>query len=167
MIFTSGTSSVLLNGIPRKVFHCLRGVRQGDPLSPLLFVLRADFLQTIINDAMNNGFLQLPIPLPEMTDFPILQYADDTLIFMQADVVQLAHLQSLLQSFADSSGLKVNFDKSLMIPINVDEAHPLHIWACHFVLPNLQLLTSGHLFLNVREDSLCSLLSFLTLVDFS
>jgi hypothetical protein len=93
------------------------------PLSPLLFVLGADFLQTIINDAMNNGFLQLPIPLPGMTDFPILQYADDTLIFMQADVVQLAHLQSLLQSFADSSGLKVNFDKSLMIPINVDEAH--------------------------------------------
>ena len=41
---------------------------------------------------------------------------------MQADVVQLAHLKSL-QSFADSSGLKVNFDKSLMIPINVDEAH--------------------------------------------
>ena len=58
---------------------------------------------------MNNGLLQLSIPLPGITDFPILQYADDTLIFMQADVVQLAHLKSL-QSFADSSGLKVNFE---------------------------------------------------------
>ena len=42
MIFSSGTSSVLLNGVPRKVLHCRRGVRQGDPLSPLLFVLTAD-----------------------------------------------------------------------------------------------------------------------------
>ena len=80
LIFQSGTSAALLNGIPGKVFHCKRGVRQGDPLSLLLFVLVADFLQSILNAAKQQGILSLPVNLPHDQDFPILQYADDTLI---------------------------------------------------------------------------------------
>jgi len=85
-IFSSGTSALLLNGIPRKSFHCKRGVRQGDPLSPLLFVTAADFLQSMINKALQMGLLRLPIPLNCSRDFPMIQYADDTLIIMEGDV---------------------------------------------------------------------------------
>lgn len=59
-ILCSGSSAVLLNGVPGIPFKCKRGVRQGDPLSPLLFVLAADVLQSMINQACNNGTLSTP-----------------------------------------------------------------------------------------------------------
>jgi len=91
-----------LNGVPGKVFHCRRGVRQGDPLSPLLFVLAADFLQDILNFARSQGLISLPIDLPHCQEFSILHYADDTLIFMNGSAreiyffknLSLIHLQS-------------------------------------------------------------------------
>ena len=115
----SGTSSILLNGVPGKVFHCKRGVRQGDPLSPLLFVLAADLLQSIINKAKERGLINLPLPNRAGTDFPIVQYADDTLLVLEASQRQLFVLKALLNSFADSTGLKVNYNKSFIYPINV------------------------------------------------
>ena len=99
-ILKSGTSAVMLNGILGKTFHCRRGVRQGDPLSPLPFVLAADLLQSILNRAVQLGLLQLPIPAPSL-DFPIIQYADDTLIIMEASATQLFFLKGVLQSYSD------------------------------------------------------------------
>jgi hypothetical protein len=51
LILSSGTSAILLNGTRGKKFYCKRGVRQGDPLSPLIFVLAADLLQTILKQS--------------------------------------------------------------------------------------------------------------------
>lgn len=64
------------------------------------------------------GLLVKPLPQPT-EDFPIVQYADDTLLFLQADARQLVFLKAMLHSFADSTGLKVNYSKSHIYPINV------------------------------------------------
>jgi len=60
-LLSTASSSVLLNTIPGKSFNCLRGVRQGDPLSPLLIVLAADLLQSIVNKAWQAGVLKHPL----------------------------------------------------------------------------------------------------------
>jgi hypothetical protein len=60
-ILSTGSSKVLLNDVPGKNIHCKIGVRQGDSLSPLLFVLVADLLQSVLNKAKDIiGLLNLP-----------------------------------------------------------------------------------------------------------
>ena len=97
-----------------------RGVQQRDPLSPLLYVLGAEILQYVINDLKERGMLKLPIEVGD-GDFPVVQYVDDTLLIIQADLVQLATLKQALQDF-NSTGLRVNFHKSCMLLVNTSDA---------------------------------------------
>lgn len=86
-------------------------------------------LQSIVNKAKDLGLLKLPIPLQYSNDFPILQYVDDTLIVLEGCGRQLFALKALLNSFALSTGLKVNFAKSFLIPINLSVERTKHLAA--------------------------------------
>jgi hypothetical protein len=96
-------------------------------LSSLLFVVAADLLQSIINKAKDIGLLRLPIHVGYTSDFPIIRYADDTLLIMEACSLQIFALKGILSSFATSTGLKVNYSKSEIYPINISQERLSHL----------------------------------------
>lgn len=102
-------------------------MRQGDPLSPLLFVLAADLLQCIVNKACTQGLFSLPIEADPSNKFPIIQYADDTILIMKASQREIFCLKGLLQSFTKSTGLRVNYAKSQMIPLNLSHEQAINL----------------------------------------
>jgi hypothetical protein len=120
-ILETTSTSILLNGVLGKNIDCNRRVRQGDPLSPLLFVLAADLLQCILNKAHAQGLFQMPIPSRDGSGFPILQYADDTILIMRASQREMLCLKAILETFAQSTGLRVNHAKSCLVPLNLEK----------------------------------------------
>lgn len=116
-LLTSAKTAILLNGIPGNWINIKRGLQEGDPLSPLLFIVVVDVLQQAIKQSALNGLLRHPIL--EDQPCPVLQYADDTLIVLQGDVQQARILKEILDSFAISTGLKINYNKSTFVPINL------------------------------------------------
>nr|XP_051220218.1 uncharacterized protein LOC127337707 [Lolium perenne] len=92
-----------------------RGVRQGDPLSSLLFNFIGKALSAILSAARRAGHIHGVIPHLIPGGISHLQYADDTLILIQNSDEDIANLKFLLMCFEDMSGLKINYHKSEVI----------------------------------------------------
>jgi len=124
--------SVLINGSPYGFFSSSRGLRQGDPLSPLLFVFVMEALSRMISAAVCGGLLE-GFKVGD-ADFSHLLFADDTLIFCSAHSSQLRNLRSIFLLFEAASGLKVNLAKANLIPMgHVDQVERLaDILGCGF-----------------------------------
>jgi hypothetical protein len=93
-------------------FQTRKGLRQGDPLSPILFNIVVDMLAIIIARAKEVG--QIGGLLNHLVEggISILQYADDTILFMEHDVAKALNMKLILCIFEQLSGLKINFHKS-------------------------------------------------------
>jgi hypothetical protein len=93
-------------------FQTKKGLRQGDPLSPLLFSIVVDMLSILINRAKREWHINGVVPHLVDDGLSILQYVDDTIIFLDHDVEGAKNLKLLLCAFEQLSGLKINFHRS-------------------------------------------------------
>jgi hypothetical protein len=111
--FVSGGSvAIKVNDNVGTYFQTLKGLRQGDPLSPMLFNIVADMLAIMIERANNDGLIEEVIPYLVDGGLSILQYADDTILFMEHGLEKAQNLKLILSAVEKLSGLKLNFHKS-------------------------------------------------------
>ena len=111
---------MLVNGSPTGFFDNSRGLRQGDLLSPLLFLLIMEVLSRMLRRSVERGFIRgFQVGRGDLTQVSIshLLYADDTILFCDAHLEQLLYIHMVLTCFETVTGLKVNMTKSKMVPI--------------------------------------------------
>lgn len=118
-IFSSAKMSVLVNGSPTNEFQIKRGLRQGDPLSPLLFNIVAEILHLLLEKAEHLGLLR-GIKLGSGPTISYLQFADDTIIFTENTMHSCKGIKVVLKIFELLSGLEVNFKKSFLFTSKED-----------------------------------------------
>ncbi|KAK2656069.1 hypothetical protein Ddye_009121 [Dipteronia dyeriana] len=108
-IIRSSRLSVLINGSPKGYFHCSEGVRQGDPLSPLLFGIAEYFFSRLLSRMVDFSQL-LPISSPRGFSAPThLLYAYDVLIVYRGTGQNLKNIMSAFEVYGNISGQLVNW----------------------------------------------------------
>ncbi|KAM0854466.1 hypothetical protein ACQ4PT_050425 [Festuca glaucescens] len=115
LLFTASTS-IIVNGELKDPISHKRGLRQGDPLSTLLFVIATDILAELLAMADRVGALKSNSFLQPKNR--VSMYADDIVIFTEPDEDELVAVKSLLHCFGEASGLLTNYAKSAIIPIH-------------------------------------------------
>lgn len=116
-ILYSSKASILVNGAPIGYIRYQRGLRQGDPLSPLLFVLVTDVLSSMFALALTSKIL-VGVPLGVFGSKCNLHYADDLLILTSGWLEDLRIIKLIPYLFEDMSGLEMNFSKKCLFKSN-------------------------------------------------
>jgi exonuclease III len=124
ILYNKTVSCVLNNGWTTKAFELHRGVRQGCPLSPYLFILAAEALSCYIRKS--SGIKGITVKGEE---HKISQFADDTCLFLKYDVRTLDNTLQAFDQFKEISGLTVNYDKTELFPIGAIKESELPLYS--------------------------------------
>lgn len=128
-----GSIGVKINGEENDFFITSKGLRQGDPLSPLLFNLVVDVFTRMLVKGSQAGLIRGRCPNFCPGGVVCLQYEDDTLLFVDNDPRIAINLKWILTCFEMVSGMTINYHKSELVPINLDESESkifLDIFEC-------------------------------------
>ena len=109
-----------MNGSPKGYFKSSRGIQEGDPSSPLLFVIVAEALHAMLERANQLRLIKGFCYDNAAIEITHLQFADDTVIFCDADLVQVDNLKLILKWFELLSGLKINYEKFELVGIHLE-----------------------------------------------
>jgi len=121
-LVTSASFSILLNGSSSRSFRPSRGLEQGDPLSPFLFILMMEGLGQAINSTKAEGRIQ-GLNLTEDRDaLTHQQFVDDTMLQGTPTVKEAKAFKQIMHDFAMAAGTKVSLTKSKVFFFNTNIA---------------------------------------------
>jgi len=109
---TSVSYYILVNGQPTRSFFPSRGLRQGDPLSPYLYLICTEGLSALIQDATTIKCLHSVKVCRSAPSITHLIFADDSVLFTRANLPEAQEVLSILNIYKAASGQVVNVDKS-------------------------------------------------------
>ena len=112
--------SVLVSGVPAGFFPSSKLLRQGDPLSPYLFVMGMEVLSALIRRVVEGGFISgcsIRRGRRQTVNISHLLFADDTIVFYEAKKEHITHLSWILFWFEAALGLRINLAKSEILPV--------------------------------------------------
>uniref|UniRef100_A0A2N9HI48 Reverse transcriptase domain-containing protein n=1 Tax=Fagus sylvatica TaxID=28930 RepID=A0A2N9HI48_FAGSY len=112
---SSVSFSILVNGGITKIFHPSRGLRQGDPLSPYLFILGQEVLSRLIDREFLNGSISGVRMNVDGPSFTHVLYTDDIMLFAKASSREVQILDNCLESYCEWSRQRINRNKSGLI----------------------------------------------------
>ena len=92
-----------------------RGLRQGDPIFPFLFLFCAEELSSLLKQATSTGSLKGVATCPHGPQISHLLFADDSFIFCRATLEDCSHLEQILETYEHASGQKMNREKTFLI----------------------------------------------------
>jgi hypothetical protein len=110
----SSSFDVLLNGEATEFFKSGRGLRQGCPLSPLLFILVMEGLSLLLKESQSNGLLT-GIKVSRTIKILHILFVDDVVIMSNATLNEWWEIDKIVKLFCLASGLKVNIQKSTVL----------------------------------------------------
>ncbi|KAJ1195074.1 hypothetical protein NDU88_004357 [Pleurodeles waltl] len=114
LLYSNPTARVQVNGVVSDPFPIGRGTRQGCPLSPLLFALTIEPLAILLReDPLIEGW-----SWPACPEDRIALYADDVLLYISNPAKSGPRVLQILSLFAEASGLILNPNKSLLVPLH-------------------------------------------------
>lgn len=103
----SVTFSVMVNGEPQGFFQPHRGLHQGNPLSPYLFLLCAEGLHSLIHQAEDDGSLRWLLCVKMAQEFPIV-FSQMSLLFCRANEQDCQKILEILASYELAFGQQIN-----------------------------------------------------------